>query len=73
MESLYVIKIGGNIVDNPALLTACLNAFAFIEGTLLISMSPFNFKVIGFITPVGGLFLIASWFLLFVCFLRKNQ
>jgi len=36
-------------------------------------LTPFNFKVIGFITPVGGLFLIASWFLLFVCFLRKNQ
>ena len=36
MESLYVIKIGGNIVDNPALLTACLNAFAIIEGHAIL-------------------------------------
>jgi acetylglutamate kinase len=36
MESLYVIKIGGNIVDNPALLTTCLNAFAFIEGHAIL-------------------------------------
>jgi acetylglutamate kinase len=36
MESLYVIKIGGNIVDNPSLLTACLNAFAFIEGHAIL-------------------------------------
>ena len=28
MEKLYVIKIGGNVVDNPALLTACLTAFS---------------------------------------------
>lgn len=36
MESLYVIKIGGNIVDNPALLTAFLEAFASIEGHAIL-------------------------------------
>jgi acetylglutamate kinase len=36
MESLYVIKIGGNIIDNPALLTACLDAFATIEGHAIL-------------------------------------
>lgn len=36
MESLYVIKIGGNIVDNPALLTACLEAFATIKGQAIL-------------------------------------
>jgi len=36
MESLYVIKIGGNIVDNPTLLTACLAAFATIEGHAIL-------------------------------------
>ncbi len=37
MESLYVIKIGGNIVDNPVLLTECLQAFAAVEGhTILV-------------------------------------
>jgi|TARA_B110000902_G_scaffold44273_1_gene49449 uncharacterized membrane protein YgdD (TMEM256/DUF423 family) len=36
-------------------------------------LTSFNFKVIGFITPVGGLFLIASWVLLFTYFFKKNS
>lgn len=36
MESLYVIKIGGNIVDNPILLKACLEAFAIIQGHAIL-------------------------------------
>jgi acetylglutamate kinase len=36
METLYIIKIGGNIVDNPALLTECLQAFATIKGQAIL-------------------------------------
>ena len=36
MESLYVIKIGGNIVDNPTLLTACLQSFAKVKGQAIL-------------------------------------
>lgn len=36
MEKLYVIKIGGNIVDNPALLTNFLAAFSTIEGQAIL-------------------------------------
>ena len=36
MESLYVIKIGGHIVDNPALLTSCLQAFAQVKGQAIL-------------------------------------
>ena len=36
-------------------------------------LTSFNFKVIGFITPVGGLFLIASWMLLFTYFFRIKK
>lgn len=36
METLYIIKIGGNIVDNPALLTECLQAFASIKGQAIL-------------------------------------
>jgi len=35
-------------------------------------LTPLNFKVIGFITPVGGVILIASWLLLFTYFLKKT-
>ncbi|MDC1265981.1 DUF423 domain-containing protein [Flavobacteriaceae bacterium] len=36
-------------------------------------LTSFNFKVIGFITPVGGLFLIVSWILLFTYFFRIKK
>jgi acetylglutamate kinase len=36
MENLYVIKIGGNIVDNQILLTKCLQAFAQINGQAIL-------------------------------------
>jgi len=35
-ELLYVIKIGGNIVDNPVLLTQCLKAFSGIKGKAIL-------------------------------------
>ena len=36
MESLYIIKIGGNIVDNPALLSTCLQSFAKVKGHAIL-------------------------------------
>jgi acetylglutamate kinase len=36
MEKLYVIKIGGNIVDNPVLLTECLTAFSALKGQAIL-------------------------------------
>ena len=36
MEPLYVIKIGGNIVDNPILLKKCLKAFADLSGHAIL-------------------------------------
>ena len=36
-------------------------------------LTSFNFKVIGFVTPLGGLFLISSWILLFVYNLRNKS
>ena len=36
-------------------------------------LTAFDFKIIGVITPIGGLFLIASWILLFVHFFRIKK
>lgn len=36
MESLYVIKIGGNIIDNPTLLNTCLQSFAKVKGQAIL-------------------------------------
>jgi uncharacterized membrane protein YgdD (TMEM256/DUF423 family) len=36
-------------------------------------LSSFNFKTIGFITPIGGLLLIAAWAMLFIKFLQYKK
>ena len=36
------------------------------------SLNTFNFKVIGFVTPIGGLFLISAWSILMAQFLKKK-
>ncbi|CAH8284721.1 uncharacterized membrane protein YgdD (TMEM256/DUF423 family) [Mariniflexile fucanivorans] len=41
-----------------------------IYGLATNALTTFNFKIIGFITPIGGLFLILSWFSLLVNFLK---
>ena len=37
------------------------------------SLTSFDFKVIGFVTPIGGLLLIVAWSLLFFGFVKKKQ
>ena len=47
-----------------------------IYGLATNTLSTFDFKSIGFLTPIGGLFLILSWFLLFVNLIKmmpKNE
>lgn len=44
-----------------------------IYGLATNSLSTFNFKIIGFITPIGGLLLIASWFLLLIDFIKNKE
>jgi uncharacterized membrane protein YgdD (TMEM256/DUF423 family) len=36
------------------------------------TLTSFDFKVIGFVTPIGGLLLIVAWGVLFTKFLKKN-
>ncbi|WP_308991437.1 DUF423 domain-containing protein [Mariniflexile litorale] len=41
-----------------------------IYGLATNALTAFDFKIIGFITPIGGLLLIMSWVILFVNFLK---
>lgn len=43
-----------------------------IYGLATNSLSSFDFKIIGFITPIGGLLLILAWVFLFVNFLKMK-
>jgi len=59
------------------LLKLILTGLVLFSGSIYVlatnDLTSFNFKVIGFITPVGGLILITSWLLLFIYFFKKNQ
>ncbi|MBP0904809.1 DUF423 domain-containing protein [Mariniflexile gromovii] len=44
-----------------------------IYGLATNALTTFDFKIIGFITPIGGLLLIISWTLLFVNFLKMKH
>lgn len=44
-----------------------------IYGLATNELTSINFKTIGFITPIGGLFLIISWSLLLFCFLKIKK
>ncbi|PJJ10516.1 uncharacterized membrane protein YgdD (TMEM256/DUF423 family) [Flavobacterium sp. 1] len=72
-HALFLLFIGTTTLINQKLKKTILNltiiGVLFFSGSIYLlatnSLTPIDFKVIGFITPIGGLFLIISWFLLF--------
>ncbi len=44
-----------------------------IYGLATNTITSFDFKTIGFITPIGGLFLIVSWILLLISFIKMKS
>lgn len=48
----------------------------FFSGSIYLlatnELTAFDFKVIGFVTPIGGLLLIIAWILLFIDFLKNK-
>ncbi|MGC6432353.1 MAG: DUF423 domain-containing protein [Jejuia sp.] len=44
-----------------------------IYGLATNELTSFNFKAIGFVTPIGGLLLIISWILLIIDFLKLQS
>lgn len=44
-----------------------------IYGLTTNNLTSFDFKTLGFITPIGGLLLIASWILLLINFIKMKS
>ena len=44
-----------------------------IYGLATNNLTSFDFKTLGFITPIGGLLLIASWILLLINFIKMKS
>lgn len=80
-HALFLMFIGSSSIISVKVKRIILNLV--ISGVVLFSgsiyllatndLTVFNFKVIGFITPIGGLLLIFSWFYLLMFFLKNNS
>lgn len=80
-HALLLLLVGGlnvvtkktkKIVFYTVLIGVVLFSFS-IYGLATNSLTAFNFKVIGFITPIGGLFLIVAWVVLVLNFINIKQ
>jgi len=77
-HAIFLLFVGGSSFVNANFKTIIF--YLVIVGVVLFSgsiyglstnnLSNFNFKSIGFITPIGGLFLIASWIVLIINFIK---
>lgn len=58
------------------LLALTILGVIFFSGSIYLlatdSLNSFNFKVIGFVTPIGGLLLIIAWSIVMIQFLKKK-
>jgi len=80
-HALFLILIGA--INELSQKTKKTIYYLVVFGVILFSgsiyllatnnLTSFDFKVIGFVTPIGGLLLIASWGILFVNFLKKKS
>ena len=62
-------------VKKTILVLTILGVILFSGSIYLLAtdaLNTFNFKVIGFVTPIGGLLLISAWSILMVQFLKKK-
>ena len=80
-HAFYLFFIGTTTIINQKIKKIIYNLT--ITGVILFSgsiyllatnsLTSIDFKVIGFVTPIGGLFLIISWFLLFFDLIKPKK
>jgi uncharacterized membrane protein YgdD (TMEM256/DUF423 family) len=79
-HALFLIFIGmlGDLTEKTKKIIFSLVVFGVLlfSGSIYLlatnTMTSFDFKVIGFVTPIGGLLLILAWGVLFLHFLKKK-
>ena len=79
-HALFLLFIGLNTQLGDKIKKTILNltttGIIFFSGSIYLlatdSLNTLNFKVIGFITPIGGLLLIGSWGIVMWNFLKKK-
>ena len=74
-----VLSMDTHISDKTKkiILTLTILGVMFFSGSIYLlatdSLNTFDFKVIGFVTPIGGLLLIVAWGILMLHFLKKKS
>ena len=80
-HALFLLFLGLNshlsFKTKKTILALTIAGVIFFSGSIYLlatdSLNSFNFKVIGFITPIGGLLLILAWSILMIHFLKKKS
>lgn len=80
-HALFLLFLGLNshlsFKTKKTILALTVSGVIFFSGSIYLlatdSLNAFNFKVIGFITPIGGLLLILAWSILMIHFLKKKS
>lgn len=79
-HALFLLFLGLNnhltSKTKKTILILTILGIIFFSGSIYLlatnSLTSFDFKVIGFITPIGGLLLIVAWSILMIQFLKKK-
>lgn len=79
-HALFLLYIGTtNIISESAkkvIYLTTLSGILLFSGSLYLlalnNFLPFNLKLFGFVTPIGGLLFLTAWFWLFVNIFKKN-
>ena len=77
-HAIFLLFIGGNASVRPkakkAIYYLTLFGVLLFSGSIYLlatnTLSSFDFKTIGFVTPIGGLLLITAWIVLLVNFIK---
>ncbi len=80
-HALFLLFIGLNnqlpAKTKKTILVLTILGVIFFSGSIYLlatmSISNVDFKTLGFLTPIGGVLLIAAWGMLVVNFLKKND
>ena len=80
-HALFLLFLGLNshlsFKTKKTILALTISGVICFSGSIYLlatdSLNAFNFKVIGFITPIGGLLLILAWGIMMLHFLKKKS
>ncbi|WP_432671787.1 DUF423 domain-containing protein [Flavobacterium sp. SM2513] len=80
-HALFLLFLGSNTMiqekTKKAVLILVIFGVILFSGSIYFlatnAITAFDFKVIGFITPIGGLLLILAWTILFVSIFRSKS